>query len=173
MEGSAMPLAASTASAISNSTRSHPPAMAQRDSWPERGIAMAGGEHHHRAAELDPAIEVDHVLVGQPDAAGGYGLPDIFGLVGAVDAEQRVLAVGEQVHAARAHRILRTAGNDGRKWAEAFVLARGRGPGRPFRHLADLGDARPSLRLFADGDTVADRLPVRLDQIEKAVIGVD
>src|SRR5262249_1503882 len=63
-------------------------ALACRQRHPRvvRRIALPRGQHHHRAAELDPAVEVDHVLIGEPDAAGGNRLADIFRLVGAVDA---------------------------------------------------------------------------------------
>ncbi len=53
--------------------------------------------------DLDPVVEVDHVLVGHADAARRDRLSDIFRLVGAVDAEQRVLAALVEIDAARAH----------------------------------------------------------------------
>ena len=53
------------------------------------------------------------------------------------------------------------------------MLAGGRRPGRPFGHVADLGDARPALGLLADGHAVADRLLAGLHEIEEARIGID
>src|SRR5262245_17663872 len=55
-------------------------------------VALLRRQHHDDRAHLHAAVEVDHILIGHADAAGGDGLPDIFGLVGAMDAEQRVLA---------------------------------------------------------------------------------
>src|SRR5215471_3791520 len=61
-------------------------------SRPPAGAIITQSQHHHSRAHLHPAVEIDHVLVGHPDAARGNRLSDIFGLVGAVDAIQRVLA---------------------------------------------------------------------------------
>src|SRR5215470_19386415 len=54
-------------------------------------ITLLGRKHNHDRTHLDAIVEVDHVLVGHPDAAGRDGLADILGLVGAVNPEQRVL----------------------------------------------------------------------------------
>jgi hypothetical protein len=47
-------------------------------------------QHHYDGADADAIIEIDDVLVGHADAARGDRRADIFRLVGAVNAEQRV-----------------------------------------------------------------------------------
>ena len=85
--------------------RPDPPPSAMRGLYGESPCARR--QHHHRRAELDPVVEVDHVLVGHADAARGDRRADVFRLVGAVDAVQRVLVAGEEIEAARAQRIVR------------------------------------------------------------------
>src|SRR5215472_2480516 len=46
-----------------------------------------------KRAHLHVAVKIDDVLVGQPYAAGRNGMSDPSGLVGAVDAIERVLAL--------------------------------------------------------------------------------
>jgi hypothetical protein len=53
--------------------------------------------HHHNRANLHPAVEIDRILIGYPDAAGGNRMANVFGLIGAVDAIQSVLATGVKV----------------------------------------------------------------------------
>src|ERR1700721_2284956 len=69
-------------------------------------------------ALLHPIKEIDDILVGHADAAGRYGLTDIFRLVGAVDAIQGVLVALVEVERPRAQRISRTSWNACRVWAE-------------------------------------------------------
>src|SRR6185437_8445321 len=64
----------------------------------ERRVALVRCQHHHDGAGLDPLVQVDDVLVGHADAARGNRLADIFRLVGAVDAVERVLVALEQIH---------------------------------------------------------------------------
>ncbi len=61
-----------------------------------RGIALPERQHHDRRAELDPVVQVDDILVGHADAAGRNRRADVFRLVGAVDAVQRVPVAGEE-----------------------------------------------------------------------------
>ena len=63
----------------------------ERDLRVERRIALLRRKHHDNGAFLDAAIEIDDILIGQADAAGRNRRADIFRLVGAVDAIQRVL----------------------------------------------------------------------------------
>src|SRR5882757_5612964 len=63
---------------------------AQRHAWVERGVALPERQHHHRRAKLDPVVQVDDILIGHADAAGGDRRTDVFWLVGAVDAIERV-----------------------------------------------------------------------------------
>jgi hypothetical protein len=55
----------------------------------------------------------------------------------------------------------------------AAAQARRRRPRRPFLLAANRGDSAPDLPLFADGDAVADRPPLRQHVIEKFVAGID
>src|ERR1700676_1405602 len=121
---------------------------------------------------LDPVIQIDHVLVGHPDAAGGDRRADIFRLVGAVYPEQGVLAAGVQIQRARTHRIVRSRRHEVGN-AEPLDLALGRMPGRPLGHAADLGDAGPCHGFFADGNAVADRLAVVEHVIKIVIVGID
>jgi hypothetical protein len=66
-------------------------------------------EDYDNRAEFDAIVEVNHILIGQADAARGDGSTDIFRLVGAMDAVLCVLATGIQIQSARAHRILSQA----------------------------------------------------------------
>jgi hypothetical protein len=63
---------------------------------PGLGI-VTRSQHHHSRSDLHPAVEIDHILIGYPDAARGNPTSDVFGLVGAVDAIQRVLAASVEV----------------------------------------------------------------------------
>src|SRR4029453_16248292 len=67
-------------------------------------------QHHHPGADIDAAEQVDHVLIGQADAAGRDELADGCGIVGAVDA---VLA-GTEIDRAGAERIAGAAGHETR-----------------------------------------------------------
>jgi len=61
------------------------------------------GAHGHAAKELE------YILVQHTDAAGGRGLADAPGLIGAMDAVQRVDAILEQIEGAGAERVFRAA----------------------------------------------------------------
>ena len=80
------------------------------------------------------------VMRMQPDE---IACADIFRLVGAVNAEQRVLVALEEIEAARAQRIVRAAVDEVRNVAEPLLDVGGRRPGRPLFLAADLGDAGP------------------------------
>src|ERR1700722_536543 len=153
--------------------RSAVAAAREGHTWIGRRIPLAGRDPHDRGADLYAVVEVDRVLVGKPDAARRDRRADIFGLVGAVDAEERVLAVGKEVERARTHRILWAAAHEIRDVAEPLMLAGGRRPGRPLDHVADLGDARPDERLLTHRDAVADRFAAGLHEIEEARVGID
>jgi hypothetical protein len=55
-------------------------------------VASYSQSNDDECANFDAAIEVDRVLIGHVNAAGGYRLTHIFWLVGTVDAVQRVPA---------------------------------------------------------------------------------
>src|SRR5439155_20919986 len=61
-------------------------------------------QHHYDRAHFDAIVEIDHILVGHPDAAGCDRVSDPFRPIGAVDAVQRVLPPRIKVNAANAHR---------------------------------------------------------------------
>ena len=61
---------------------------------------MVAWQRRHNSADLHPAVEIDRILIGYADAARGNRLSDVFGLVGAMDAVQRVLATRVEVQGA-------------------------------------------------------------------------
>ncbi len=63
---------------------------------------------------MHPVIEVDRVHVAHADAARGHVPADFRRLVGAVDADERVLVVLEEIEGARAERIVPPALRAGR-----------------------------------------------------------
>jgi hypothetical protein len=66
----------------------------------ERSRTTVAWQHDHDRADLYPAVEIDHILIGHANAARGNRTSDVFGLVGAMDAIQRVLAAGVKVQGA-------------------------------------------------------------------------
>src|SRR5262245_15184444 len=102
-------------------------------------------QHDHDRADLHPAVEIDRILIGHPDAARGNRMSNVFGLVGAMDAVQRVLATSVEVERARAHWIARAAGDVARKRSKPALLIRGRRPARPFLLAPNRGYAGPGL----------------------------
>ena len=94
--------------------------------------APARREDDDDRARLHPVHEIDDVLVEHADAARRDGLADIFRLVGAVDAVQRVLVALVEVERPRAQRIGRTSGNALRVGAEPRLDIRRRNPVGPF-----------------------------------------
>src|SRR5258708_3336338 len=120
--------------------------------------APARREDDDNRSRLHPAHEIDDVFVEHADAARRDGLTDIFRLVGAVDAVQRVLVALVEVERPRAERIGRTSGNALRVGAEPRLDLRRRNPVGPFGDFANGRDAGPGLRLLAHRHAVADRL---------------
>src|SRR4051794_32387571 len=49
----------------------------KKSEWQLRssGTTLSRSQHHHGRTDLHPAVEVDHILIGQPDAAGGNRSP--------------------------------------------------------------------------------------------------
>src|SRR5262245_8160131 len=115
-------------------------------------------QHHHNRARLHPAVEIDHILIGQPDATRRNRMSDPSGLVRAVDAIKRVLATCVEVEPTRTHWIACTAFDIVRKRAESPLLALGRRPSWTFFLAADRGHPGPSLSILAHDRAVADRL---------------
>src|SRR3974390_916192 len=127
------------------------------------------GHYHHAGANLNTAEKVLDVLVQQPDATRGNGLPDRRGLVGAVDAIERVA----EIESARAEWIARATCHDARQIGLALDHLRRREPVRPFLHARDALRARPGEAFAADADAVAQRLAVPEHEIKVGVRRID
>src|SRR5437879_13729792 len=112
----------------------------------ERTVTLFRGQYDHDSADLHVIVEIDRVLIGHADTPGRDSLSDIFGLIGAVDAIERVFVAGIKINAARAHRIVRAAGDISWQRAKPSLLAGRRHPSGPFLEPADLGDPAPGLR---------------------------
>src|SRR5690606_6746340 len=123
-------------------------------------------------ADADPLVEVDHILIEQPDAAARDGTADTPWLGGAVDAVQRRTEI-ERPGAKRIVGAARHARRVGGEFRLAGDHFRRRCPGRPFRLAADVLDALPAEAVAADADAVADRLSVTENQVEELAIGID
>ncbi len=82
---------------------------------------LAWRQHDDGRTQLRPRGEVDDIFVGHTDAAGRNGLADVFRLIGAVNAVQRVLAAFVKVERTRAQRILRASSNAGRVGTEPLL----------------------------------------------------
>src|SRR5262245_50092699 len=135
--------------------------------------SSSGSEHHHSRADLHPAVEIDHIFIGDPDAARGNRTSDVFGLVGAVDAIQRVLAASVKIEGARPHWIARAAWDVARKRAKSPLLILSRRPSRPLFLTANLGHARPSHPGLTHGCAVANSLSSRQHVVNEGSIGFD
>ena len=134
--------------------------------------ACAGGgarQHHDAGADLHAAVEILDILVGQPDAARRDVFADRRGLVGAVDAVERLA----EIERARAERIAFAARHEARQIGLALDHFRRRMPVRPLGHFRDAFRARPGEAFAADADAVAHRLPVAEHEIEIRVGGID
>src|ERR1700746_502630 len=105
-------------------------------------------QHHDKRAHLHVAVKINDVLVGQPYAARRNGMSDPSGLIGPVDAIERVLAARVEVERTRTHWIAGTAFDIVRKRAEPPLLILGRRPSWPFFLAAHRGHAGPSLRIL-------------------------
>src|SRR5580704_15756976 len=116
---------------------------------------LAWCEDDDGRALLHPIKEIDDILVGHADAAGRYGLADIFRLIGAVDAVQGVLVALVEVERPRSQRISRTSGNACWVGAEPRLNLRRRNPIRPLSHAANGGHAGESHRFLAHRYAVA------------------
>src|SRR5215218_6415242 len=116
--------------------------MAFKSSRASGAITPASLDEHRRPDRY-PVIEVNHVLVQHADAARGGGLPDLPGLVGAVDAEEDIAAALVEVERARAERIINPCRGVARQARDKSHHVGGRGPARPNALAADIGRARP------------------------------
>src|SRR5258708_3384165 len=126
-------------------------------------------EHDDLGADVDAAVQVDHVLIAHPDAARRYVGADGPWLVRAVNAVQR----GAEIHGAGAERILRAAFHVPRQIGTARQRFRRRRPGRPFLLGRNRLDARPGEAGTADADAVTQRPAIALHQEQELVRRVD
>src|SRR5262249_31987282 len=133
-------------------------------------------------ADLGAAIEVGHVVVGEPDTAGGYIGADGPRLVGAVNAEKRVFVATPEIERAGADRILRAALHA----QPAFQLHQvrpdlglalqhlgGRIPARPLLLGVNGGAPGPDESFGTDADAIANGLAAALDQVEEVARWID
>ena len=102
-------------------------------------------------AELHSIIKIDHVIVGEPEAARRDCLADSVRLVGAVDAVDRLA----EIERARAQRVAGAAGHEPWKIRLALDHFRRRRPIRPLRLLGYLHQPRPLKAVAPDADAVA------------------
>src|SRR5262249_9933106 len=135
--------------------------------------SLIRSQHHHGRTGFHPAVEIDHVLIGQPDTARGNCMSDPSGLVRAMDAIEGVLAVGIKVERAGAHWIGGPAFDIARQQAEPPLLIFGRRPSRPLLLVTDRGDAGPCLALLADDGAVTNRLALGKHVVNVARVGID
>src|SRR5580692_3845276 len=120
-------------------------------------------------ADIDAAVEVDHVLVAHPDAAGRHVGADGPGFVGAVNAVER----RPEIHRAGAERILWAPFHVPRQIRPPDQHFRRRRPVRPFLLGGNLLDARPGEPWAANADTITHRLAVALYQVQELVGRID
>ena len=139
-----------------------------RPRWRIRRGARSA-HHDDLRADLHAAVEVDHVVVEQAEAARRHRLSDRLRLVRAVDAVER----GAEIHRARTERIFRAALHEARQVGTAPEHLRGRRPVRPFLLGDDRGGAGPGEADAPDADAVAQRRAAVLHQIEPPLGGVD
>ena len=135
-------------------------------------------DHHYRRADVNAAVEVDRVHVAHADTARGDVPPDFRRLVGAVDADERVTIVLEEIKGASAERIVPPAFEGpvlliDLELRPALHDRRRRHPGRPFLHRPNLGAACPAHIFGAACDPVLDRLAMGQNVIEIVVGGID
>src|SRR5439155_11194816 len=126
-------------------------------------------QHHDPGADIDPAEQIDDVLIGQADATRRDEFPDRRGIVGAVNA---VLA-GAEIHRPRTERIAGTAGHEARQIGLARDHLVRRMPVRPFRLAADGLHPGPGKAVAPDADAVPDGPALAEHVIERGVAGID
>jgi hypothetical protein len=140
----------------------------ERDADPTITHHILVAEDHTRA-ERDAVVEIDGVIVRQPDAAEIEGASDRLRRVGSVNAHAAIVEDDD----ARAERIAWFAFHHAGGRELAFDHVGRRLPLRPFLlagYFVQAGDARAG---FADADAITQRHLVRLDQIKKMLLLID
>src|SRR5262249_24603329 len=103
-------------------------------------------------------------------------MTDRLGLIGSVNAVERVALAGEKIHGPGAQRIVgsrRYAVGIFGKLGPPHDHVLGRRPLRPLDLAAYLGDSRPVEAPLADRHAVADRITLAQDIVEGARAGID
>src|SRR5579862_2393679 len=126
-------------------------------------------QHHHRGADRDTIIEIDHVLIGHAEAAGGDGLSDRLRLVGAVDAIER----RAEIERPRTEWVLDTAPHVTRQIGPSRDHLPRRRPVGPFPLGRDAVHAAPAEAVATDPDAVAQRFSTAEHEIKPPLGGVD
>src|SRR4026208_1860115 len=130
--------------------------------------------HDDLGADGDATVEVDDVLVEKADAARGDVATDGAGLVGAVDAVERVAPTFIEIKCTGTQGIeLAAVDTIGNK----LVVGRGavahlpRGiPGWPFGAPCDMGGARPGKTLPSDPHGITNGLAAGQHEIERMAL---
>src|SRR5215471_11843665 len=100
-------------------------------------------------------------------------MSNVFGLVGAMDAIERVLATGVKVQGARAHRIARAAFDVVRKRTKPALFIGSRRPTRPLLLTANGGHTGPGHSSLAHDRAVPNRLASRQHVVDEGSGGFD
>ena len=126
-------------------------------------------DHGHRRADRRQRRQVQHMLVHHAEAARRCRLPDGLGVVGAVDAVERVA----EIERLRAERVLQAAGHlVGQARVTGDHLFR-RVPVGPGLLAADHFRAGPGEALAADRDRILICLARRQDEVERPPRAID
>src|SRR5579859_3159214 len=71
-----------------------------------RELDRTSREHDDFGADRRAIVQIDHIFVAHANAAGGHVMADSVGLIGAVNAVERVDLALPQIECARAERII-------------------------------------------------------------------
>src|SRR5690242_9993330 len=135
---------------------------ARDGAWCGSRRGRRAAEHDHARADVDAAIKVFDVRIGQPDAARRNEVADGRGLIGAVNAIHGVA----EIERARAERVAFAAGHEARQIRLPLDHFLRRMPVRPFAHVFDTFDTGPSESFASDAHAVAQRLAAAEHQIK-------
>ena len=82
------------------------PPQGQRECISCYRLDRTAGEHDDFGAGRRALVEVDHIFVAHTDAAGGHVMTDTLGLIGTVNAIERVDLALPKIERAGAQRII-------------------------------------------------------------------
>src|SRR5262249_40951912 len=132
-------------------------------------LSRPARQHDNASADLHAAVEILDVLVDQTNAARRYERADGRGLIGSVNAVQRLA----EIERACAERIARSARHEPRQIRLTIDHLRRRMPIRPLRHSADPLSTVPGESFAADTDAIAQSFSTTEDEVEIRVRGID